>query len=349
MRLLSLVPFFGLLLFTSCQDEVIEITPIDETEALAPDSELTSLMSFTSTMDGSADNIIDKASCLSVELPVTVIVNGIEITIDSKEDLKFIESIFKEFDYDNLEIVFPITIILSNHEKIVIENRAQLEELVQECRGENEPDDDIECIDFKYPISFSVYNSDFQDMNTIDIENDSQLYNFIKRVINAEVLASLNFPVTMVLANGSEIEVNNNIQLVNVIREAKDACDEDDDNDYGDDDFTKESLDELLQTCPWVVHEFERNQDAMNQYREYFMVFKAESVVKVYLENGVFLTGTWTTRVTNNGALIKLEFDTLLDFTLEWFVYDLESGKIKLYQEGGNQIILKKNCDIVYD
>lgn len=154
----------------------------------------------------------------------------------------------------------------------------------------------------------------------------------------------------MLLADGSEIVVNNNIELANTIREAKDACDEDDDNDYGDDDFTKERLDNLLMRCPWVVYEFDINQDNLiEQYREYIMVLKPENVVKVYARGGDVLTGTWTTRVTDHGALIKLEFDTLVDFTLEWFVYDLGPEKIKLYQEGGNRNILKKNCDIIVD
>ena len=222
MKTLLLIPFFALLMLTSCQEEAIEITPTDETEALAPESELTSLMLSTSTMDGSADNIIDGASCLSVELPITVKVKGLEIIIDSKEDFKIIEAIFKEFDDDDdeLDIIFPITVVLSNHEEIVIENEDALEDLVADCKGENEEDDDIECIDFQYPISFSVYDTDFQIIDVITIENDTQLYRFIKRVKNAEVFASLNFPVTMVLADGSEITVNNNIELARTIKEA---------------------------------------------------------------------------------------------------------------------------------
>src|SRR5210317_471620 len=130
MKTLLLIPFFALLLFTSCQEEAVEITPVDESEALAPESELTSLMLSTSTMDGSADNIIDGASCLAVELPITVKVNGLEIIIDSKEDFKIIEAVFKEFDddEDRLDIVFPITIIMANHEEIVIESRVALNE-----------------------------------------------------------------------------------------------------------------------------------------------------------------------------------------------------------------------------
>jgi len=350
---LLLLPFFALLMFTSCQDEVVDITPPSEIEALSATSPLTALISSTSKLDGSKDNIIDKASCLSIELPVTVIVNGLEITIDSEEDFKVIEAIFNEFeeDDDRLEIIFPITIITENHDDIVINNADELKKFVDECRGENEDDDDIECIDFKYPISFSVYDTNFQVIDLITVENDRQLHKFIKRVKNEEgLLASLNFPVTMVLADGTEVVVNNNEELESTINGAKDDCDEDDDNDFGDDDFTKERLDEYLQICPWVVHEFKRNnQDNTVEYKEYALNFKEDGVVKMRARNGDILTGTWSTRITPRGALLKLEFDTLADFTLEWIVYDIEYGKIKLYEEGGNRIIMKKNCDVVID
>ncbi|MDO5977967.1 hypothetical protein [Flavivirga spongiicola] len=352
MRTLLLIPFFAFLLFTSCQDEVIDITPPAESEALVANSTLTSFISATSAKDGSADNIIDKASCLSVELPVTVIVNGLEIIIDSKEDYKVIEAIFNKFedDDDKLEIVFPITIVLADHSEIVLNNREDLENLIEECRGENEADDDIECIDFQYPISFSVYDTSFQVIDVITIENDRELHRFIKRIKEGDVFASLNFPVTMIYADGSTTVVNNNEELESTIREAKDTCDEDDDNDYGDDDFTKERLDEYLKICPWVVHEFKRNnQDNTAEYKEYALNFKEDNVVVMRARGGDVLTGTWSTRVTDRGALLKLEFDTLADFTLEWVVYDIEYGKIKLYEVGGNRIIMKKNCDVVID
>jgi hypothetical protein len=350
MKSLLLLPFFALIMFTSCQDEVTEITDPNEAEALVADSNLTAMVSATAKFDGSKDNIIDRANCLSVNLPVTVVVNGLEIIIDSEEDYKIIEAIYNEFedDDDRLDIVFPIVIITDNHDEITINSSSEMQEFVAKCKGENEEDDDIECIDFKYPISFSIFNPNFQIVDVISVANDRELHLFIKRVKTAEVIASINYPVSLLYADGSDVVVNNNEELARTIEEAKDACDEDDDNDYGDDDFTKERLDNLLMSCPWVVYEFERNQDNLRDvYVEYVMNFKEDNVVKVRKRNGDLLTGTWTTRVTDHGALIKLEFETLVDFTLEWFVYDLEPGKIKLYQEGGNKIILKKNCDIV--
>ncbi|WP_345192131.1 hypothetical protein [Algibacter agarivorans] len=352
MKTLLLLPFFAFLMFTSCQDEVTEITQPDESEALAPASELTSLMLSTSSLDGSADNIIDKASCTAVKLPITVEVNGLEIRIDSREDFKVIEAIFNEFedDEDNLDIVFPITIILSNHDEIVIENRDALEELIKDCRGENEDDDDIECIDFHYPISFSVFNTDFQIIDVVTIENDRQLYRFLKRVRNNEFIASLNFPITLEYADGTTVDVNNNQELARTIKEVKDACDEDDDNDYGDDDFTKERLDKYLVACPWVVYEFHRNDISLSdQYNEYALNFKEGGIVVMRARGGDVLTGSWSTRVTDRGALLKMTFENLADFTLEWIVYDIEDGKIKVYEVGGNKIILKRNCDVVID
>ncbi len=351
-RTLVLLPFFALLFFTSCQDEVTEITQPTEAEALTADSELTANMSATAKMDGSTDNIIDNANCLSVQLPVTVVANGLEITIDSTEDYKVIETIFNEFDDDDdsLEIIYPITIVLSDYTEVTIANRAALLALIKDCKGENEPDDDIECIDFQYPMSFSVFNTQFQIIDTVTIENDRQLFLFIKRVRNREVVASINFPITMEYSDGSTIVVHNNLELHNTIKDAKDLCDEDDDNDYHDDDFTQDGLEELLKTCSWVVYEVNRNQNSLTDiYLEYVMMFKEDGVVKVRKRGGDILTGTWSTRVTDQGMAIKLEFDTLVDFSLEWYVYEIESGRIKLFADGGNKIILKKNCDIVVD
>jgi hypothetical protein len=353
MKTLLLLPFFALLLFTSCQEEVLEVTPpVNESETITATSELTSLMSKTSIMDGSKDNIIDKASCLAIELPVKVVVHGLEISVDSIEDYKVIEAVFDEFedDDDNLEFIFPITIIKSDYSEIVIANREVLHDLIENCQGENEPDDDIECIDFQYPISFSVYNSDFQVINTIKIEDDRQLYRFIKRVREGEVFASLNFPVTMALADGTTVEVRNNKQLQETIEAAKDACDEDDDNDHNDDDFTKERLDTYLIKCPWLVNEFKRNAASLTDaYFDYAINFKEDGLVVMRARNGDVVTGTWSTRITDRGALLKMTFENLADFTLEWYIYEIEEGKIKIYEEGGSRIIMKRNCNVVID
>jgi len=348
-NLLYALPFFALLTLASCQKEAVEITEPNTQETFVAESDLAALITETSTKDGSSDNIIDGANGFSVNLPVTVYANGIEITVNSEADYELIEEIFDDSDddTDTLEIVFPITVTMSDYSEVVVNNQSEFEDL--RFQNSNENDDDIECIDFQYPLTLSIYNLDFQVIDVVTINSDEQLHHFIRN-LEGGVLVSLNFPVKLIYADGSTIEAHNNLELASILREARNACDEDDDNDYNDDDFTKERLDHLLVSCPWIVHDIERNSVSLsNDYREYVMVFKEDGTVKVRRRNGDILTGTWSTRITDRGAKITLEFDTLVDFTLEWFVYEIHEGKIKLFTEGGNRIILEKACDIVVD
>ena len=112
------------LLFTSCQEEFEEVGGADEQEAISINSNTARLIENTVTNDGSFDNIVDGASCLAIKFPYTVEVNGIQITIDSREDLHTIEEIFDEFDTDDdiLDILFPITITFGDFSELVIEN-----------------------------------------------------------------------------------------------------------------------------------------------------------------------------------------------------------------------------------
>ncbi len=341
----------SILLLTSCQEEIIEITQEAPEDIFSVNSEVATLMKSTATNDGSKDNIVDGSSCFNVVLPVHIFVNSLEIIVDEEEDFEIIEAIFDEFedDHDSIEFAFPIKIILADFSEIIIENQARLEEYRNTCGGDNEPDDDIECIDFHYPISFSLFNSQNNLIDTKIVENDRDMYLFIKNITASDIV-SITFPIEVILTDKTVLTLHNLDELKEAIKNAENSCDEDDDNDFGDDDFTKERLDHLLVSCPWIVHDFRRNNISLtDHYKEYAMKFYENGHVKVRARNGDQLTGTWTTRVGTNGALIKLEFETLVDFTLEWFVHDISHGKIKLFTEGGNKIILEKNCDIEID
>jgi hypothetical protein len=270
--------------------------------------------------------------------------------VDSEEDFEVVEAIFDQFqdDDDIVNFVFPITIVLADHTEVVITDQEALEDYMDLCEDDGE-DDDIECIDFIYPISFSIYNSSNNLIGTKTVNSDRELYHFIKTIKSSDII-SINFPIEVKLSDETVLELKNMMELLHAIQDAKDSCDEDDDNDFGDDDFTKERLDNLLVKCPWIVHDMQLNSLSVNsQYREYIMIFHENGVVKVRSRTGDQLTGTWSTRVTDKGALLKLKFDNLMDFTLEWRVHDINNGKIKLFTENNNRIILEKACDIFND
>ena len=110
--------------FTSCQSEFEEVNTSDtQGESFAANSSTALLIENTARLDGSFDNIVDGSSCIALNVPYSVNVNGIDLVIDSREDLHLIEEIFDEFEEDDdiLEIIFPITITTKDLDEFVIE------------------------------------------------------------------------------------------------------------------------------------------------------------------------------------------------------------------------------------
>ena len=242
LKYLTMSPML-LLLFMGCQDELTEISAPPTEAVLTKQSEVASLVQRTALRDGSGDNIIDSASCISLELPLTVVANGLEITINSEEALELVEEIFDEFDDDDdiLEILFPITVVLPDYSEQVIQNAEQLEDLVEQCvEGD---DDDIECVDFAYPITLSVFNTETQVNEVITITNDEELYQFFE-ALDDDDLVGFEFPINLVTVGGETLVITDNDELEDALEDAIDDCDErddDGDDDDGDNDDDKDT------------------------------------------------------------------------------------------------------------
>ncbi|MFD2589017.1 hypothetical protein ACFSQJ_18980 [Croceitalea marina] len=344
-NLMYLGLFSMALIFNSCQEEFEEVNGGSDQETITASSTTASLIKNTSTKDGSFDNIVDGASCFAINFPYTVEVAGIQITIDSIEDLHLIEEIFDEFDDDEdiLEIIFPITITLGDFTEITIENKEALRELIAECTEGD--DDDIECIDFVYPITLFTFDVNEQQTGSVTINSDKELRRFFEGLEDDD-LVSIDFPITLKKFDGTEVMVSNNAELAAALDAAKDECDEDDDNDYNDDDFSEERLDAYLVECPWLVRELKRDgTDQTDQYFEYLMNFTEDGAVTVRDREGNMLTGEWETSISDHGVVLDLEFEVLVDFNLQWLVYEVGEGRIKLFGDDNNKIILKQYCE----
>ena len=334
------LPFLVLMLMMSCQNEETEIINPSNNDIIEGDSVAANLMSRMATNDGSVDNIIDYANCLEVVLPVTVTANGITITIQSVADYSQLENILDAFtnDDDAVDITFPITVILNDYTEIIITSQQQLEELIDDCVGENEDDDDIECIDFVYPVSFSIYNTDFQVIDTVTINDDEALYDFLED-LDGPILASLDFPVSLVTASGETVVVNSNQELEVAISDADGTCDEDDDYDWNDDDddCTEENIELNLKECLWDISDY----DNSNLFSDYYIDFNVNYEFTVLDENSNAIhDGTWS--VAQDGAVITLTFTTdWEDLAGDWTIvncddddeYNLDNGQITMQIE----------------
>lgn len=344
MRVVLMVSVIGLY---SCQEEYEDVHGNDQEQTIAAKSDIAGLIQQTSSQDGSFDNIVDGASCFTVQFPYTVNANGVEISINSKSDLEKIENVFDATIEGNniLEIVFPITITFADYSQITIENKGELMVRARECI-EGGDDDDIECVDFVYPITLFTFVIDAQQSSEIQVETDFDMYRVFSGLEDNR-LVSFQYPITLTKHDGTEVVIENNADLIATLEMEKNQCDENDDNDFGDDDFSEAELDEYVMACPLQVKQVIRNQmDNSEQYLEHLMVFREDGSVVFSTFTANEITGTWNTSMSNGAVNLRLEFENFPDFTSEWQVYKLEENLIKLYQDDVNKIVLERRCDI---
>ncbi len=342
------------MVFTSCRTEEIEEINTPNNEVIGLNSKISTLIQQTTTNDGSYDNIIDGANCFDVQLPVTVIANGIEVVVNTEEDLDIIEDIFDESssDTDTLEIQFPITIILEDYSTMVINSQEELNAAAIQCPGENEEDDDIECIDFQYPITAAIYDANNELIDTVTVNNDEELYDLIDE-IDEELIIAFNFPITVILSDGTTVVINDLDELEDVIENAEDDCDEDDDNDPNDDDCedcTVAALEELLIECnPWYVDKLEiDDEDLEDEYDGYLFHFLEEGVLVAEDNSGNETTGTWEATGTGNEIIVSLSITDLSDFNADWNLHEVEEengGWSVDLRIGDNRLEFRSNCN----
>ncbi|WMI67957.1 LamG domain-containing protein [Mangrovimonas sp. YM274] len=325
----------------SCQDNDAAPNEPDATDVVNFNAELVNILELTTANNGTLDDILDNASCLSVDLPVTVLVNETSITINSLEDLQEIEDLFDEYetDDDTLEFMYPITIMLNDYTVITIENEEELEAWVDECENAFEV---IDCIDFVYPISFSVFDTNSQIIDTVTIESDWELYELLQglQISNdAQVLASLNYPISMVMANGNVVEVSSNDALLEAIENAASSC--------NDDSCLEVDVDSYLTNCYWEVESYNGSDD-FGSLKVYF-----EENGSLSIEDGdttVAIAGSWQTSTSDQGVIVTLSELTAFSDDLEgnWLVVACSDEQLELEQVIGDTqttIVLEQECE----
>jgi len=328
---------FVLFCFTSCQDEINEIENPNDQEAIVPNSTLVNLMGRTAANSGAADDILDGASCFSVELPVTVVVNDITTIIETEADLEALEDMLSDvvIDEDILDFVFPITIIFNDYSEIFIENEDELQTFVNECvYNENAV---IECADFVYPISFSVFNSGFNLIDTVVIQNDEALYVFLNELEEDEsvLIVSLNCPITIQYANGETVDVNTNQELTDAIEAAEQFC------NVIDDDCLEDEIALNLVECPW---NFSNGTDTYDNYQ---LIFNDNG--ELLISEGIATSaigGAWSLSTTDNGVLLSLSELTAFQDDLEgdWLIVSCNNAGSITITRANTVLELVQDC-----
>ncbi len=334
MKKIALLPFLFLfvfgMMFTSCQKE--EEIFIDQTneETITANSVLTELLIRTCQNAGYLDDLIDGNSCVSVKFPVTVIANGQQVTLMDEDDIDIIEAIFDQFpnDIDTLEIVFPFTVILEDYTEVVVNSQAELDALIAACESSG-GDDSIGCLDFEYPITFFIFDNNQQQTGTVTVNSDLELYIFLDGLDDDDYF-SIDYPINVILDDGSVVVVNNNIELEQLIENCENST-------GGGDPIDPAVFEQNLTTGVWYITYFFDDFDETSNYNGYEFTFASDNTAQATNGSNT-VPGTW---MFDGGSTPDLTlffgttdpFDELDD---DWDIIEATSDIIRLRDQSGD-------------
>ena len=231
-----------LISLTSCQNDSSQ-----SSNKITANSTLKTLLARVTQKRTSNDNVIDSTSCFTIKLPVTVMVNNQTVVVTTSADYQAVASVFDDSnnDDDHIDFVYPLSIVYADFTELVVTSSQQLHALKEACHESDVDNDDddsnddddnaINCISLTYPFVISTTNNGTPI--DVTINNDHDLYVLLETVEGSNTV-TINYPISIVDANGQTIIVENNNQLEHDIYEATTECgnhDSDDDNDNGDD------------------------------------------------------------------------------------------------------------------
>ncbi len=194
--------------------------------------------------------------------------------------------------------------------------------------------DNFECVDFQYPISFTLYNANFQVVETVTIQSDGALFAFLQGLgenENGVVLASLDFPVTLVYENATTVEINNNQELETALMAAADNCGEVESCDF-------DTVRAFLVSCSQIP--------TLNGFTPSFTTFEfydSNELFTMY-ESDLPHSGTWDIAMIEGEVHVFINFNGLENFNGEYSIMDCSEDTLVL-KEGDNILVLNRDCD----
>jgi hypothetical protein len=322
---LSLIGLF----LMSCQTEENEVIQ-DPNQNLTNISPLTTLMTRVTQNPTSGDNIMDNSSCFSVVLPATVIVNGQNIVVSTQADYQTVQDAIDAFsnDDDIVNFIYPITIQFQNFSTQVLQDSDDLDDVIDDC-GEDDDFDEIDCISFNFPIVINVYNANNQLANTITINNNTDLYNFLENLEDNEYIA-IQYPISLIDSNGDNITITNNDQLEDVIEDSIDDC------DASPSGGGSSALSSIIVDGTWYVSYFFDDTDETSDYAGYNFTFNVSGNATA-VKNTTTINGSWSNYIDSGDEKLEFSFNgsVLDELEDDWEVIEYSATQIRLKDVSG--------------
>jgi hypothetical protein len=190
--------------------------------------------------------------------------------------------------------------------------------------SDNNSSTSIDCIDLVYPVTFFIYNSNQQQTGTQTVGNDGELLALLLFLENGTYIA-LQFPVSVVLQDGTIVQVNSNAELVTLISDCSS-------NGGG----FPSNFESILTSGSWFVTYFFDDQDETSDFAGYEFTFATNNTAQAVNTTNT-VDGTWSLTGSNTPDLnlffgINNPFDELEE---DWDIIEATQDIIKLKHISG--------------
>ncbi len=334
----------AVVLYAGCQKEYLEVSEPDADLTITANHPVADLVIKIALKDGSFDNIIDRCSEISINFPYSVRIKNEVLEVSSSEDVQNIKLEYFELR-NEFNLVYPVTVSFSDYSEAVLANKGELRQ-IQNQYNTTITDDDIECIDFIYPFTASVYNIQYQNYSHVEINDDMDLYNVFNKI--HDLVVEFGYPLHVENLGGIITIINNNKELENKIREEINAgCDEEDETEFTDEDYP---YSDLIINNEWEIFFYADTINQSNLFNFYLLDFKNDNTIEASI-NAVTYNGVWELTVNESLATLQIEFNTD-EIPISWLNQNWEIVKtnpvlIEMQAESDsgqyiNELILKK-------
>jgi hypothetical protein len=328
----TILPFvftiLGFFLLISCQEEENTIIQ-DTTQNLNSSSPLTKFMIRVSQNNTSVDNVLDGTSVFRVKLPVSILLNDTNLTLNDVSDYQTVEDLKNAsvLDNDIVNYQFPITVSLRNFQEILVNSSTQLTQLILQY----EDISDINCVSIIFPIVINLYDSSNQIADTVTLNNESQLVNFLLN-LNPAVFYNVSYPISILNPANQTIVINSNQALSDEIEGAIGQCGT---NSGSNNDFVT-----VLTSGTWRVSYYFDDEDETDDFNGYVITFSSNNTIQV-VKNSTSYTGNWSFYEDDGVDVFDIQFnDPLLnELSDDWELLEFSSTLIQLKDDNGDEYL----------
>ncbi|WP_052671363.1 hypothetical protein [Aequorivita vladivostokensis] len=184
----------------------------------------------------------------------------------------------------------------------------------------------IDGIDLVYPVTFFIYNSNQQQTGTQTVGSDAELLALLLSLENGTYIA-LQFPINVVLHDGTVVGVNSNAELTTLISDCIS-------NGGG----APSNFESILTSGSWFVTYFFDDEDETDDFAGYEFTFAPDNTAQA--ENSTnTVSGTWqlTPSTTPDLILFFGNSDPFDELDEDWDIIEATQDIIKLkHMSGGD-------------